>query len=119
MIQRRIAWTIVLVAIFGFLPLERALAEDSSSNQILFSEILWSGSSLSTADEFIELINNTDSVVDLGGYSIFDLVADKHMIEISDGQIAPHGRYLIANYSCSAANSILNIEQIWSIIILV
>ncbi len=90
------------------LSVPKVMAE--SSGPIFFSELMWRGSSASTADEWIELYNSSDRVIDLSGYEIFDEIKSKTMVQISEGQIAPHGNFLISNYGSDSAKSILNIE---------
>ena len=85
----------------------------ADSQQVHFSEIMWAGSSVSTADEWIELYNESEEVVDLSGWSIFDDVKSEEMLAITDGQIAPKGHFLIANntedHQFEKGKSVLNI----------
>jgi len=81
---------------------------------IFIDEVMWRGSSVSTADEFIELYNGFAQVVDISGYEIFDEVTQKSMVRIIDGQIAPSGHFLIANnskdYEFSKGKSVSDID---------
>ena len=83
---------ILTILLFAY----RAKAHDSPG-PIFFNELMWRGSSASTADEWIELYNNSDEVVDVGGWEIFDLSKNKTMVTIERGQIAPKGYFLISN----------------------
>ena len=86
----------------------------SDSRQVFFSEIMWAGSSVSTADEWVELYNDSDEVIDLSGWSVFDNVKNEKMLTIPDGQIAPKGHFVISNntkdHQFSKGESILNID---------
>ncbi len=85
----------------------------SNNGEVIINELLWSGSSLSSADEFIELFNNTDREIDLSGWNISRISNGEEilMLEIPAGKsISAGGYFLIANYSNDYANSILGIN---------
>lgn len=94
----------------------------AQTDSVVFSEIAWAGSSVSTADEWMELYNNSNHVTNLSGWAICNLVKDPScqnpMVKITSGQIAPGGNFLIANNSPSylftrngqKVESILNID---------
>jgi len=87
-----------------------ALAEDEG---VFFSEIMWNGSSVSSSDEWIELYNAGATVIDVGGYSLFDCIKGETILTIERGQIAPKGYFLISNnaqdHKFTNGESILNI----------
>lgn len=89
-------------------------AEASGSPEIVFNEIAWRGSSVSTADEFIELKNMTAEPVVLDGWVIYNEAKLDEMLKIQSGIIAPEGYFLIANnekgHIFSAGVSFLDIE---------
>lgn len=93
-----------------FLFVKAALA---SEDGVFFSEIMWNGSSISSSDEWIELYNAGTSVVDIGGYSLFDCVKGEAILTIESGQIAPKGYFLISNndqnHKFTNGESILNV----------
>lgn len=97
--------------LFIFLYCGKCFAE---SPHIYISEIMWNGSSVSTADEWIELYNPTDEIIDLENWKIFNEVKGEVMTEIQSGQIPPKGNFLISNnskdYLFSGGGSILNID---------
>jgi len=86
----------------------------AGSDGVYFSEIAWRGSSVSTADEFIELINLSDNDIDLRGWQVLDLIKNEPMVNISSGTIKPRGYFLIANstrdHQYSKGESVLNID---------
>lgn len=89
-----IALSFVCVMLFSF-------SEAAASNEggIFISEVMWNGSSSSTADEWIELHNSGSNIIDLTNYSLFDSVKNQEMVKITEGQIAPYGYFLISNNS--------------------
>jgi len=109
-IWRQILFVLLLVLVLA--PFSRALATED--NGVVFNEIAWAGSSVSTADEWIELYNDSAEVVDLSDWKIQNLVTGKVMVTIQSGQIASFGYFLIANnskdHNFSAGESVLNID---------
>ena len=88
-----------------------------SAGDVVINEIMWAGSVLSSADEFIELRNTTDNPINLSGwqltkYSKVSGVYKKNlMITVPNGKSIPaNGYFLIANYTWYNVNSILNVE---------
>lgn len=67
--------------------------------EVVVSEVAWAGSSISSSDEWLELWSGGDEVIDLAGWTLWDITADppKLLVTIDDGQIAPDGHFLIAN----------------------
>jgi len=98
-----------LVAVFLFVNPARA-----DVGGIYFSEIMWRGSSASSADEWVELYNPTDEAIDLSGWEIFDEVKGEVMVKIGTGEIVPNGFFLVANnakdHKFSKGESVLNID---------
>lgn len=75
---------------------------------IVINELMWSGSSLSANDEWIELKNMTDRPLDLTGMSMTRLAGgvDTSMIPASSfagKTLAAHGYFLISNFASSAS----------------
>lgn len=87
-----------------------------SSQDVIFLEVMWMGSSSSSADEWIELYNTTNENIDLTGWQITNLKNGQEslMLEISSGIIPKNGYFLIANgskdKSYTGGQSILNIS---------
>jgi hypothetical protein len=109
----------ILIPLFSiiliFLSPIQSKAEDNPSPKIYFNEIAWRGSSISTADEWLELYNNTAKEVDLSGWEIFDESKSEMMVVIPKGKAIPsRGLFLIANnskdYKFSKGKSVINID---------
>lgn len=105
----------VLLAVFSGLimpasvvaPLARA-----EGQTIVINELLWMGSSASSADEWIELHNLTDQAVDLSAWTLTKKSSgnESPMLTIPSGQtISPGGFFVISNYSNTNANSVLSV----------
>jgi hypothetical protein len=76
-------------------------AHAENPGQVVFSEIMWMGTTASSADEWIELYNRSDQEIDLKGWTITRMRDDGEtiMLRLEEGTIAPGGTFLIANYS--------------------
>jgi len=100
-----------LVVACGFFLVERAQAAERT---VVFNEIAWRGSSISTADEFIELKNVSDSQIDLAGWSIVDGVSGKKILDFNSERIAGQKYFLISraakNHLYTKGESVLNID---------
>ena len=74
------------------------LAGDES---VVFSEIMWMGSTGSTADEWIELHNRSEAAVNLEGWVVTRMTSEgeRFMLEIEGGIVPPRDVFLIANFS--------------------
>ncbi len=94
-------------------PILRADAPVRADGQtVVINELMWMGSSASSADEWIELRNLTDQAVDISGWSLTKRSsgADVPMLTIPTGKsILPNGYFLISNYVNTSANSTLNV----------
>ena len=68
---------------------------------VVFSELMWMGSTGSNSDEWIELYNQSDAEMDLSDWSIVRLTKDGEevMLHIEEAKVAPRATFLIANYS--------------------
>lgn len=85
---------------------------DAEGPIVVINELMWMGSSVSAADEWIELRNLTDQTVDLTGWRLTKKSsgAETTMLTIPAGKsIESHGFFLIANYPDSSSGSALNI----------
>lgn len=74
---------------------------------VVINELMWMGSSISSADEWIELRNMTAAPIDIGGWSITKKSsgAEAPMLTIpSDTTIAPHGYFIISNYTVGSSS---------------
>ena len=86
-----------------------ARAEDTPN--VFISEINWAGSALSTADEWIELVNLSSTSVNLSHYVLTGTATRGGAIEIAEGTvIGPKSTLLIANYALGDAKTSLQIS---------
>ncbi len=93
-----------------FTPLQATLAFEPST-QILIGEIQWSGSSRSTADEWLELWNISTEPVSLAGWSLTG-VSDTPIFFTQTDSIAPQQTLLIANYTNTSDKTLLTTQTI-------
>ena len=74
----------------------------ASPGDVVINELMWMGSTLSWADEWIELRNTTGSSIDLSNWDItrYNGTEEELMLTIPAGKTIPAGGYfLISNYS--------------------
>lgn len=75
---------------------------------IVIGEVAWAGSSLSDADEWIELWNLSSAEVDVSGWSLFGAGESGKTIHLPSSSVVPaYGTFLIANYDSTNAKSSL------------
>jgi hypothetical protein len=68
----------------------------ASETTVVFSEIAWAGSSISSSDEWIELTNVSDTAVDLSNWKISGAGSSSSDKLLPEGSvIEPHSTYLI------------------------
>ncbi len=81
--------------------------------KVIINEVMWSGTSLSTDDQWIELRNTTNQDINIGKWKIYYLRdLNKPPIMIPANRVIPrNGFFLISNYSNESNNSLLNIES--------
>lgn len=100
--------TVTTLAIGPFNSLTAHAAYPDSP--VVIGEVAWAGSSLSDADEWIELWNLSDSVVPLTGWSLTGAGESGKIIILPDDAVIPaYGTYLIANYDSANAKSSLSV----------
>ena len=87
-------------------------AQAAPPREVVFSEIMWMGSSSSSADEWIELYNRSDEEIDLAGWTIarHSNSGEDIMLSIPEGKISAHATFLIANYHSDDSRSLLNTQ---------
>lgn len=81
---------------------------NATSPTPIIGEVAWAGSSLSTADEWLELWNTGDTHLVLQGY-VLEGASPKPLIFEAKDTIPPHGAFLIANYDSTNSKTVLNI----------
>lgn len=95
-----------IFAIFGlvlFFSPEKALAiEPVEPPKVVINELMWMGSSKSTADEWIELRNMSSNPIDFldTPWSIYK--NDNLMLVINKGILGPGGYFLVSNYGSTS-----------------
>lgn len=80
---------------------------------VVINEVMWMGSTQSSADEWIELRNMTNHPIDIGQWVIKNArhSSGNDEIMISAGKTIPaYGYFLISNYPETSANSALNVQ---------
>ena len=83
----------------------------TSPANVLIGEVQWSGSSRSTADEWLELWNVSDVPVPLAGWSLVG--ASENPIYFSSSHILyPQQTLLVANYSATTTDKTLLTNQV-------
>ncbi|MCR4313921.1 MAG: lamin tail domain-containing protein [Candidatus Uhrbacteria bacterium] len=80
----------------------------ASTPTIVISEIAWAGSSISSSDEWIELVNLSDDSIDLSGWILTGAGSSDSDFVLPEGAVvASHSTYLMANYEHTHENSAL------------
>lgn len=79
------------------------------AGDVIINEVMWMGSDLSDADEWIELHNTTDQDIDLSGWVIENLGTGANPdITIPSGTILAGGYFLVSNYPANHGSSAIN-----------
>lgn len=88
-----------------------ALAAGTPPN-ILLSEINWAGSPLSTADEWIELVNMDGADADISNYALIGAAGTSgaSILIPSGTMLSGGGTYLISNYDLASGKTLLAME---------
>jgi hypothetical protein len=86
----------------------------AGNNSVFINEVMWRGSSVSSSDEWMEIINNSKTVVDISGYQLFDEIKGSKIVDIKNASLDPGELFLISNNSkdhvFSFGESVLNID---------
>lgn len=90
---------------------EKAFAATPGS--IVINELMWMGSSASTADEWIELRNLTNGPIDLTSWVITGAATGGGDLNIPSGTLPASGFFLISNYDKADSNSVLDVDSDW------
>lgn len=88
-------WLLALLTLLHYTSpvAQSALAHTSAERgDVVINEVAWAGTSASTADEWIELYNNTNRAIDLANWTLH--ISTRTLIYLS-GVISAHGYYLI------------------------
>ena len=95
---------------FVFFALAAPLA--AQPGPVVISELMWPGSTASSADEWIELYNPSDATVDLAGWTLtYRSGAEDKVMIVFDAAVIPAGQtFLIANYAAEHKKSLLAVQ---------
>ena len=101
-----------IALVFFTLAFAFAAAVSAQPGPVVIAELMWPGSTASTADEWIELYNPSDSTVDIAGWTLTYRSGneDKVMIVLDAAAIPPRQTFLIANYAADHKKSLLAVE---------
>ncbi len=115
MSPKKIGFIIIILILFTLLPSHlQASSKPLTSGDIIINELMWMGSSASTADEWIELKNTTSHSLDLTGFVLSGVSSSGVDLVISSGVIPAGGYFLIANngkdHIFSGGESVLDID---------
>ncbi len=84
------------------------------NNDIIFTEINWAGSSVSDTDQWIEIYNTTNQIINLDGFTISNLGDDSNPNLVLTNQncdnlsLNPNSYFLISKYQADNSNTMLN-----------
>ena len=82
----------------------------AESGDVVVSEVNWSGTGMSSGDEFIELYNNTVSAIDISGWIIENAKSSNNSVVLPEGSlIQPNDYFLISQYENISASTVLNV----------
>jgi|GEM_PF-1049239 len=95
--------------IFGLLIFHIPLPLKADESTLVIGEIQWAGSSLSSADEWLELWNLSREPITLRGYQLTGASGTRNMFFGSSDIVPARSAFLISNYDASDTKSILNI----------
>jgi hypothetical protein len=78
---------------------------------VVINEIMWMGSSKSSADEWIELKNTTNQNIDISNWRVEKAAESRGDLIISQGYSIPaKGFFLVSNYNKGNTSSALNVQ---------
>lgn len=103
---------LVLPGAFSTELLHLATAHADQAPDVVINEVMWMGSTVSSADEWLELRNTTASPIDVSGWRLTNAGtsgSDLVLPSSPTAVIPANGYYLISNFSDASASSILNL----------
>ncbi|MDO8617892.1 MAG: lamin tail domain-containing protein, partial [Candidatus Uhrbacteria bacterium] len=103
--RRQLASLLIFSLLMSSIPLPLKAEEPS----LVIGEIHWAGSSLSSADEWLEVWNLTHEPIILNGYQLTGASGNRNMIFGISDVIPAWSTFLISNYDAGDTKSILNI----------
>ena len=103
MLKKQFVMMTLVAMALQFTVVKVASAAESNFGDVVINEIAWAGTLDSSNDEWIELFNNTNTDIDLSGWSIEDDGSTEYIIE---NGIIPAKGYFIIEDNESAIESI-------------
>lgn len=100
----------VIIGVLGCLNSNHSGVVRADGPSVVINELMWMGSSLSSADEWLELRNLTEQSIDLAGWSLMKRSsgADVLMIQLPAGTSLPAGGFVVvSNYASTSTSSAL------------
>lgn len=98
-----VRFVMAFLAAAALIPLRTSAASPS----VVFSEINWGGSTLSQADEWIELVNITDEIISLTGWTVDGAASGDTSITLPELSLLPQTSLLVSNYPETSTSSTL------------
>lgn len=84
----------------------------TGAGDVVINEVMWMGSTVSDADEWIELRNTTSHSIDISNWRLENVSTGHGHVEIPAGNSIPAGGFfLIANYDASDSRSALKVQN--------
>lgn len=102
---RKLFLLIVLLVAFYYLQ-NRSLAQQTLPSIIVISEISWSGTKASANDEWIELFNPTDNIINLDNWGLYEQGGEVLIITLK-GAIPPKSYYLVERTDDNVVSNVL------------
>ncbi len=96
-----------IMLFFGALS-ARAQEIQKEDYRLIFSEVAWGGSPLSTADEWLEIFNPTNSAINLDGIVVTGASGSDPLV-LPAYELNSHQVFLVANYNLGDAKSVLSV----------
>lgn len=102
-------FAVLIGAALACQPLSVLQVRAAPPSPVVISEVNWAGSSISTADEWIELANVSEEMVDLSGWELRGGTGADPYVFASPTLLGPKETLLIANYSEENEKTTLNV----------
>lgn len=106
-----IRFLVALLAFQGVIAAELLTASSvhAANSSVVINELMWMGSTASSADEWVELKNTTAASIDLAGWKLTNAATGGSDLTITSGTIPANGLFLISNYNQNSTSSVLNV----------
>jgi len=102
---------LLVLVLLSFLVSLSILCAAASPGDVVINEIAWMGTQASTADEWIELYNTTEDVIDVSGWTLS--AADGTPSIVLSGTVSAHAYFLLERTEDSTVSDI-SADQIYT-----